>query len=361
MYNRSIKRNIKKNMKDLWRSLGLSCLVFPLLVLPSSTNYRLDSYGFGAGGDSMSSTNYSLEGILGEASGNQTSTNYKARSGLLFLQMSNTPGVPTLTNPNDSYNMLHIILNISNNPTDTTYAIAISDDNFVTTEWVQTDGTVGVTLGSEDFQTYTAWGGGVGSNIIGLNEGTTYKVRVKARQGGYTETPLGPEASLATENPYLTFDIDVAPTDTESSPPYTVSMGALSVGSVSTANDKIWVDFATNAQNGGMVYVYGLNNGLRSTAVNYTIDSASANLAVAQKGFGIRENTVSNLSFVSPYNVASDNVGIVDTTIRELLSSSNAPVVSGRASVLIKAKPENTTPASSDYTDTLTLIASGNF
>lgn len=348
-------------MREFLRPFVLSCLVLPLLVLPSSTNYRLDAYGFGAGGDSISSTNYSLEGILGETSGNQSSTNYKAQSGLLYMQMANVPNAPTLSNPDDSYNSLLIVLDTSNNPTDSTFAIAITDDNWVTTEWVQDDGTVGPTLGPEDFQTYAAWGGGSGSNIIGLAESTTYKVKVKARQGNYTETPLGPEATSATESPYLSFDIDVSPTDSESSPPYIVSMGTLAVGSVTTANDKIWVDFETNAQNGGMVFVYGLNDGLRSSAVNYTIDSVTADLASSAEGFGIRENTATNLSFVSPYNVTSDNVGVVDTTIRELLSSSNAPVVSGRASVLVKAKPENTTPASTDYTDTLTLIASGNF
>ena len=67
------------------------------------------------------------------------------------------------------------------------------------------------------------------------------------------------------------------------------------------------------------------------------------------------------LSAASPYNTASDNVGVVDTTIRALYSSSNLPVTGGRASILIKAKPSNLTPASNDYTDTLTLIASGSF
>lgn len=357
MYNKHMKRFL--NQKHFF-----VCLFFPfmLLALPSSTNYKLDAYGFGAGGGAnVSSTNYSLEGILGETSGNQSSTSYRSQSGLLFMQEANVPGAPTFSNPSSYYNKLLIILNTSNNPSDATFAIAISDDNWVTTEWVQNDDTVGPTLGIEDYQTYANWGSGSGTLIIGLTPSTTYKVRVKARQGDYTETGLGPEASAATSAPSLTFDIDVGPTDVESSAPYIVPMGDLTIGSVNTANDKIWIDFETNADDGGMVYVYGLNGGLRSTETNYTITSSTANLSSASEGFGIRENTATNLTFVSPYNVASDNVGVVDTTIRELLSSSNAPVVSGRASVLIKAKAKNTTPTSADYADTLTLIASGTF
>lgn len=332
-----------------------------LLVLPSSTNYRLDSYGFGPGSGGMNSASYGLEAILGEVSGNQSSTNYKAQSGLVFLQQSNVPSAPTLANSSNWYNKLNVIINTSNNPSDALYAVAISDDDWVTTRWIQSDNTVGATLGAEDYQTYTNWGGVSGENIIGLTPGTTYKVKVKAAQPGFTESPLGPEATAATVNSSLDFDIDVSATDAESVAPYVVAFGSLSVGSVNTAADKIWIDFATNAESGGIVYVYSANGGLRSTAKDYTITSATANLASVEEGFGVKEDSTSNLTFVSPYNGASDNVGVVDATIRELLTSGGSPVASGRASVLLKAKPKTITPASSDYSETITIIASGNF
>lgn len=309
----------------------------------------------------MNSASYGLEGVLGEVSGNQSSATYKTQSGLVFMQQSNVPAAPTFTNPSSYYNKLHIVLATSNNPSDATYAIAISDDNWITTEWVQSDNTVGSTLGAEDYQTYANWGSGSGENVIGLTPGTTYKVKVKAAQPGFTESPLGPEASAATSNASIDFDIDVASTDTESAAPYTVAFGSLSIGSVNTATDKIWVDFATNAESGGMVYIYSANGGLKSTSENYTITSATANLTSVDEGFGVRENSATNLTFISPYNTTSENVGVVNTTVRELLSSGGAPVTSGRASVLLKAKPKTTTPASTDYTDTITLIASGTF
>lgn len=351
-------------MKNYLKFIRSSCLVLPviLLVLPASTNYKLDSYGFGAGGqDAMSSTNYSLEGILGETSGNPNSLNYGVNAGLIFHQMADVPPAPTFVNSSNWYNKLHITINQSDNPSDATYAIAISDDNWATTEWVQNDNTVGSALGPEDFQTYAAWGSGTGEDIINLTPNTTYKVRVKARHGDFTESGLGPEASAATSAITLDFDIDVNASDTETATPYAVNFGELTIASVNTASDKIWIDLTTNAENGGFVYIYGANAGLSSANTGYTISSSSTDLSSTGEGFGIREDSASSLAFLSPYNVAADNVGVVDTTIREIVNSSFAPVSSGRASILVKAKPSSTTPAANDYTDTLTLISSATF
>lgn len=43
-----------------------------LFVFPASTNYRLDGYGFGGGGEeNMTSSNYAIDGIAGGQSGGQ--------------------------------------------------------------------------------------------------------------------------------------------------------------------------------------------------------------------------------------------------------------------------------------------------
>lgn len=333
---------------------------FILLAFPASTNYQLKSFEFGAGGGTPNSSNYYMEGILGEVSGKQSSTNYKADSGLIFVQNANVPTI-TLSNPSSWYNKLKFVIGPENNASDTTYAIAISDDNWATTEYIQDDNTIGPTLGIEDYQTYTNWGGASGENVIGLTPNTTYKVKAKALQGDYTESAYGPESSAATSAVTLTFDIDVGPTHSESAPPYVVPFGSLSIGSVNTATDKVWVDLSTNADYGAYVYIRDANAGLKSTALNYTITSSSTNLASANEGYGVRGDTTSGLTFLSPYNGASDNVGVVDTTVRELLNSGGAAVSGGWASFLLKVKPSATTPSASDYTDTLTIVASATF
>lgn len=340
---------------------------FFLFVFPASTNYQLKGYGFGGGGEeNMTSTNYAANALSGEVSSSQlVGANYNLGSGLAFEIMANVPPVPTLSNPSNYYNKLHLLLDTGNNPTDTLFAIAISTDNFTTTNYVQNDNTVGGALGIEDYQTYAVWGGGSGFDIIGLASSTTYKVKVKAFQGKFSESGYGPVATAATVSPQLSFDIDVSATDTDTNPPFATVFPALTAGSVQDSPEKIWVDFATNANNGGRVYIYGQNAGLKSDAVATTIPSASGDLTSASSGFGAQGSTAAQVSggpfsILSPYNGASQVVGIIDTSIREIFSTS-APIVGGRGSLVLKAKASAVTPAAGDYTEVLTMIASANY
>jgi len=319
----------------------------------------LKSYELDGSGGVGQSGNYKAETDTAPLGGEQRSSTYTIGGGLIFTQQANVP-TATLVNSSNWYNKLLLTVGNQNNPTDTLFAIAISTDDFATTNYVQNDGTVGATLGSEDYQTYANWGGVSGEYVINLSPGTTYKVKVKARQGDFTESPYGPVASAATSNSTLSFDIDVASSDTETSAPYTIALGALSAGAVTTATDRIWVDLATNAENGGFVYVYDVYAGLKSTNVNYTITSATANLSSVSEGYGLRVASASNFSSVSPYDGASENVGVVDSTIRSIFSS-GSPISGGRGSVYVKAKSASSTPAANDYADTLTMIASGSF
>lgn len=358
---------MKFNLKKIISS-GMLLQASILWAFPASTNFQLRSFEFGGGGGTMGSTNYNTEGTVGETGGRMTSDNFKAGSGLIFVQQANTPGAPTFSNDDNWYDKLHIIINQSNNPSETTYAIAISDDNFATTQYVQNDNTIGPTLGIEDFQTYAQWGSGAGEDIIGLTPGTTYLVKVKARQGNYTESPYGPTASAVTINPTLAFDIDIggAVDPGNTNPPYQIAVGELTSGVVTTATDRVWIDIDTNANSGGYVYIYDQYGGLRSANTNYTISSGSNDLSSIAEGFGLQAATVAEtsggpLAKVSPYNGTSNNVGIVNTTIREIFSSTASPIVGGRGSIVLKSKVGATTPASTDYTDILTFIASANF
>lgn len=348
-----------------------SAFLFPasfafLFAFPASTNYQLEGYGFGGGGeDNMTSSNYAIDGLSGEVSEDQLQgTNYDLGAGLAFEIMANVPPAPTFTNPSNYYNKLHIVLDTGSNPSDTTFSIAISTDDFVTTNYIQSDDTVGATLGIEDYQTYTAWGGASGFDVVGLSPSTTYKIKVKAMQGKYSESGYGPTATAATVGAQLTFDIDVSAIDEDNSVT-AIDLGNLTAGSVVSSTEKIWVDFSTNGASGGKVYVGAANAGLYSSTVSYTISSASGNLTALSSGFGAQGSTATQssggpFSIVSPYDGSSNTVGVTDTTIREIFSSSN-PISGGRASFLLKAKSSAVTPAAGDYTETLTVIASGSF
>lgn len=351
------------------KTVLLPLIGFTLLfaAMPSSTNYTLRNYDYGSGGvGSSSSTNYSLNATTGSTSGaTANSTNYTVNSGEINVQQAYVPAAPAFTNPANYYNKLNFVINPGASPSDTKFSIAISSDNFVTTQYVQNDNTVGPARGLEDYQTYAAWGGASGQTIVGLTPSTTYQIKVNAIQGNFTETGYGPAASASTVAPSITFDIDVAATDTETNPPYVTAFGSLLPGTVTAANNKIWVDLDTNANSGGTVYITSANGALKSLSKGTTIASATADLSGATTGYGAQGSSATQSSggpftIVSPFNVAAQNVGILSTATRPIFTS-GTPLTAGRASLTLMAKAASTTPAASDFQDILTMTAAASF
>ncbi len=335
-------------------------------ALPASGSYHLDSYGFGSGGTANSSSNnYRVNGIAGDAaSGTESSSNYKVRAGETHTKEANVP-IVAIANNASWYNKLLVTIDPQSNPSDAKFAIAISTDNFATTQYIKNDFTVGSSLSFSDYQTYAGWGSTSGVYVRGLKASTVYSVKAKAYTGKFTESPYGPVASAATVDPELSFDIDVSATDQSTSPPYAISLGNLLPGNVINSPQRVWVSLDTNGESGGKVYLSGQNAGLRSTTSAYTINSFTGDLSSAAEGFGVQgasatQSSGGPLSLSAPYNGSADNVGIADTTIRELFTAPD-PITSGRGSFVLKAKSQTMTPASSDYAEILTAIASASF
>lgn len=338
-----------------------------MFVFPASTNYQLKDYGFGSGGvGNATSTNYSINAISGEMSGGkETSANYGIGTGLTYTNQANVPLAPLLDNPNNYYNRLRLVINPSENPSSAKFAIAISEDGFATTKYVQNDNTVGDSLGLEDYQTYATWGGATGFYVIGLASGKTYTVKVKAITGKFTETAYGPIATAATSNPTLSFDIDVSATDSETNPPYGINFGSLTAGAVNDSAQRVWVDFSTNGEAGGKIYVSGINGGLKSATNNYLMGALTGNLAAAAEGFGAQAMSATQSSggplVEAPlYDQVADNIGTIDASVREIFSTVG-PISGGRGSFMLKAKSSIITPSANDYTETFTIVAAGNF
>jgi len=259
--------------------LIFSCLIFliifgtvmPVYAGPTSTNYELKDYTFGGGGTAKSnSTNFSIFGVAGEVeSGQPNSTNFKAGGGLVYTMQANVPPAPTLSNPATNYDRLKFIIQNGGNPSDALFAIAISDDNWITTKYIQNDNTVGTVLGSEDWQTYANWGGASGEFVRTLAANTTYKIKAKAKRGSFTESGYGSEsAAVATSNPSLTFGISSA----------TLTFNNLNSGNSFTDSSKTTVlTTSTNAYNG--YTIYGRNTGLLTFGSNTIPAFASPNSA----------------------------------------------------------------------------------
>ena len=335
---------------------------------PQSTTYEIKDYTFGAGGNEQSgsdSTNYTLFGTVGELDYSKlNSSNYSLGGGLSYTLKANVPAAPTVTNVSSWYNKLKVTIDNGSNPSDATFLIQVasgSADFTQDTYFIQSDNTLGA---NQVWQTYTSWGGASGFTLIGLYPGTTYYVRVAAERGNFTQSEYSIGGSAATINPTLTLSLS---TTSQPSPPFSVDIGNLTAGSVTTSTDKINITISTNATNGGLIYLFGTNNGLKSTtAGNYNISSSSTDLASALEGYGARGTTVTQTSggpmqLISPYNGASQNVGVIDTAKRTLADSTQTPVTNGQVSFELKAKAKSTTPQADDYSDILTIVATGSF
>lgn len=346
-----------------------------LAVLPSTTNYQLNSYGFGSGGTAGSSTgSYSLEGVSGELNGQTAgTTNYNLKPGYTESQQANVPKV-TLTNPGNNYDKLQFVIDQQSNPSDAKYALQVKvgdpacDYSSGTIRFVKADNTLGATLTTADYQTYSAWGGGSGANAIGLVANTTYCMRAKATQGQFTESAYGPSSSAATVGQSISFCMYTNANCAAGGS--TVSFSGLVAGSIASAPNNggsfaIGTDFATNANFGGNVYVYDLNGGLTSSSAGYTLASATADLSSASQGYGAQvvsttQTSGGPLTIQSPYNLSGNNVGILSPTVATILGSSG-PIVGGTGKTQLMVKPSNITPEATDYADAITVIAAASF
>lgn len=340
-------------MFKLW-SIAINLGVFIVASLSSSTHYSLNSYAVGSGGtNSAASTTYHAQANVGEISGSTSSTHYNAKTGAIQAEQLSVPLAPSLSNGSGTfYNELLVTVTTTNEPSDATYAIAVSSNSFVTTYYVQTNGTLG---SSPVYQSYTAWNSGSGTYIIGLSNSTTYQAEVSAMQGQYTNTELGAAASSTTTAPSITFSVS----------PTSISLGNLTAGSVITSGTNITASLTTDAEAGANVFVRGLNGGLHSSTKLYTINGTTGNLASLSEGFGLQgvsagQSSGGPLSLVGPYNLSANNVGTDSTTFNEILTTPNE-VTTGSSTIELQAKSASTDPAGTDYSETLTFSASASF
>lgn len=330
---------------------------------PQSASYKLVDFGFGAGGTaSSSSTTYSLFGTAGELSASSSSLNYRLGSGLTYTMIASVPAAPTFTNPSNYYNKLLIKINPVLDPSDYSYAIAISNDGFATdTEYVQSDNTISTNFSVLNFRSFSSWGGTSGTTLIGLTPNKTYTAKVKARQGFYTESPWGATAQAATINPTFSFSVS-----SSNSNPQLVAIGTINPGTVVTSTDTVTTTMSTNGTSGGTVYLYDANAGLLSSNTGHTISSVTSDLASVAEGYGAQGTTVTQSSGgpmekLSPYNGSSNNVGIINSIKQPIFDSTGQPVTSGQGTFNLQVKAGNTAPAATDYADTLTVIAASAY
>ncbi len=179
----------------------------------------------------------------------------------------------------------------------------------------------------------------------------------------------------ASVNQTLFFDLDTATSNGESSTPYTVPLGTLSAASVTHSDgstiNMITAEGGTNASGGMNVTVRNANGnqGLKSTSTpaDY-IASATTTMAAGTANYGLCVASSGLVEFAraTAYNttcsLASGTNAVVGltSTVADILTST-VPVSAGHAEIVVNAAISGSTPAHTDYTDTLTFVATASF
>jgi len=180
----------------------------------------------------------------------------------------------------------------------------------------------------------------------------------------------------ATVNQTLTFDIDAALTDGETSAPYSVALGTLSTGSVARSDtstvNMIILEGATNASGGMNVTVANANGGSGLVSTGTPADfiaSSTATMAAGTSNYGLCVATVNLTGFVravGTYDAAAcalsgtNPIRGLTSTPANIITSSGV-LAAGHAEVVVNAAISGSVPAHADYSDTLTFIGTATF
>ena len=149
----------------------------------------------------------------------------------------------------------------------------------------------------------------------------------------------------------------------------TDALGTLSSGSVTNSPTPRTATVDTNAKNGWLVWAQDSNTGLNSASAAYTISSTTpgtnSTLSAGTEGYntGVTSSQVGGtgtITVATPFVGGSDQGGGLDTSLRTLATSD------GTADTAVLTLTNNvainvTTPAATDYTDTITVVGAGLF
>lgn len=152
----------------------------------------------------------------------------------------------------------------------------------------------------------------------------------------------------------------------------TDALGTVVSGTISTSPTPRTATVNTNAQNGWYVWAKDLNQGLTSVSAGYTIPSkapigTNSTLAnnVAAYNTGITSSQVGGtgtLTVATPFvgGVLGKGNGLSNTAF-QTLASSNGSADTAVLTINNNVAIAPSTPAATDYTDTITVVAAGLF
>jgi hypothetical protein len=194
-------------------------------------------------------------------------------------------------------------------------------------------------------------------------------------QGGapYVDTVDWATSVVSSNADQITVTASVAAQMTFSLSGNSVSLGTLSPSST-TAGSAITETVSTNARNGWVTWVKSGTDGgsgvgaLESAVASAQIDSPGSHNGTPETlstsgGYVLDVNTGSGSPTVAgEYNGSTaDEGGHISQSQFRQTAHKTTPGSSDTVTLVVKARSAATTPAASDYTDTLTVVAAGSF
>lgn len=148
-------------------------------------------------------------------------------------------------------------------------------------------------------------------------------------------------------------------------------LGVLNSASTVTSPYTVTATIGTNAGNGFLAWVKSTNAGLKSNATGQTVAYAGSydgalSLLNGTTGVGIFATPGTGAPAIkAEYDIGADTtgtgVGYVSSTSFDLLATKTGYQSGTQFAIGARAKPAASVPAGTDYTDTLTVVASGSF
>jgi hypothetical protein len=225
------------------------------------------------------------------------------------------------------------------------------------------------------------------SGLTAMSASTSYCEVLTSATAVTNPTATGPQAAVITagSDAAATVAIDIITNDqvvvnATVPPTFTLALGTNSDNFTSNLSSSgiasttgVTATVNTNAKNGWYLFGSDLNTGLKSTTQSKTIASTTpgtnATLTTGNEGYvtglpaaGITQGSgAGTTSATTAYaSSGSGNGSGLDTNERQIASSTgtaNGAIVTVKEYATISA----TTPAATDYTDTITLVGAGSF
>ncbi len=204
----------------------------------------------------------------------------------------------------------------------------------------------------------------------------TISITTTSDTGAFTVPIIASDQITVSASVNETVSFSVLANTTNTGTNYTLPLGTLSSAAVSGSGSggvySIWANLSTNAGGGAVVTVQSANGDLKSASTSDNIPSATATMANGTANYGVCIVSVTQTSGATltkggsfpsttcTHTPAGNTVSAVTTSAQSLLTAS-AGINTGIAEIAVDAENSVTTPAHSDYGDTLTFIATGTF